>query len=220
MNTVLKILVVEDNPGDVGLIREMLSETGAISFLVESATRLSEALTRLKGGDIDVVLLDLGLPDSSGLDTVIRLRAAAPDVPLIILTGNSDQETGVAAVREGAQDYLIKGQISGSVMVRSIRYALERKRVEAALKSSEEFIRDILASVDEAFVVIDHDYRILTANRAYCEQVGKPLVGIIGKHCYEISRHLAQTLPRNRAGLRLQKHLREWRTGRHGLYAA
>ena len=174
MNAVLKrILLVEDNPGDVDLIREMLSETGAVSFSVDSVQRLSEALSWLKGHTVDVVLLDLGLPDNQGLDTYLNIKAAAPEVPTIILTGNVDQDTAVTSVREGAQDFLVKGEITGNILTRSIRYALERKRAEDALRSSEKFIKDILASVDEAFVVIGCDYQILTANRAYCELAGK-----------------------------------------------
>ena len=191
MNAVLKrILLVEDNPGDVDLIREMLSETGAVSFSVDSVQRLSEALSWLKGHTVDVVLLDLGLPDNQGLDTYLNIKAAAPEVPTIILTGNVDQDTAVTSVREGAQDFLVKGEITGNILTRSIRYALERKRAEDALRSSEKFIKDILASVDEAFVVIGCDYQILTANRAYCELAGKSLEDIIGKHCYEISHHM------------------------------
>lgn len=189
MNTLLRILLVEDNPGDVDLIREMLTETGTVSFSVESVQRLSEALARLKGNSIDLVLLDLGLPDNSGIDTFLKLRAAAPAMPIIILTGNTDQEAAITAVSAGAQDFLVKGQISGNLIVRAIRYALERKKAEEKLRASEAFTNDILRSVEEGLVVIDHDYRIISANRAYCEQNKMPLEDIIGRHCYEISHH-------------------------------
>jgi PAS domain S-box-containing protein len=192
MTSVVKILLVEDNPGDADLIREMLTEAGAVSFSVESVQRLSEAMSRLQGNSYDLVLLDLGLPDSSGLNTFLRLKAAAGQVPMIILSGNTDQEASVTAVKEGAQDFLLKGQITASLIVRSIRYALERKRVEEALKKSEEFVKNILSSINEAFVVVDRDFRILSANKAYCEHAGKPLENVIGKHCYEILYHVAR----------------------------
>lgn len=124
MKNRIDILIVEDNPGDLELIREMLTEPGAAGFNIESAQKLCEATTRLHGSNIDLVLLDLGLPDSSGIDTFFKLKAAAPEVPAIILTGNTDQETGLAAVQEGAQDYLIKGEIDGKLLARSIRYSI------------------------------------------------------------------------------------------------
>ena len=130
MSERLHVLIVEDNPADVDLMRDALPETGLIQFHSESVPRLSEALTRLTTGGIDLVLTDLGLPDSQGLATFRELRQAAPDLAIIVLTGNDDQEMAVAAVREGAQDFLVKGQISGDLLVRAVRYAIERKRME------------------------------------------------------------------------------------------
>jgi len=96
----------------------------------ESVPRLTEALARLATGGIDLVLTDLGLPDSQGLATFRELRQAAPDLAIIVVTVSDDQEMAVAAVREGAQDFLVKGQISGNLLVRAVRYAIERKRTE------------------------------------------------------------------------------------------
>jgi PAS domain S-box-containing protein len=172
MNTLLRILLVEDNQGDVDLIRELVTETGMVSFSIESVPRLSEALSRLKDNNVDLVLLDLGLPDSSGLETFARLKAAAPAMPTIILTGNSDQEAALTAVRGGAQDYLIKGQISGSLIVRSIRYALERKRAEQKLLTAEKRYRQLIEGMMDAFVRVDMSGRILEFNRAYMNLTG------------------------------------------------
>jgi CheY-like chemotaxis protein len=113
MNEKLRILIVEDNPADADFIHEMLPQAGPLNFQVESVQRLSEALARLADGGFDLVLLDLGLPDSQGLQTFYTLQKAAPDVPVVVLTGNDDQDLAVAAMREGAQDFLVKGQISG-----------------------------------------------------------------------------------------------------------
>jgi len=128
MSEALRILVVEDNPADADFIHEMLPETGAMSFQVESVSRLSQALTRLESKGIDLVLLDLGLPDSQGLQTLHKLRKAAPDVPVVVLTGTDDQELAFTAVRHGAQDYLVKGQFNRGLLSRAVRYALERQK--------------------------------------------------------------------------------------------
>jgi putative two-component system response regulator len=141
MSKSLHVLIVEDNQGDVDLIREALPETGPVSFQIESVSRLSEALARLKNAGIDLVLLDLGLPDSQGLETYRKLSEATSHLPVVILTGNDDQEVAVAAVREGAQDYLIKGQFVGSLLTRAVRYAMERKRVEEKIQKTMEHLR-------------------------------------------------------------------------------
>ena len=136
MSEALHILIVEYNPADVDLIHEMLPRTGPLNFQVESAARLSGALARLERKDIDLVLLDLGLPDSQGLPTFQALRKAAPGIPVIVLSGNDDKELAIAAVRDGAQDYLVKGQIGGDLLVRAIQYALERERLISELREA------------------------------------------------------------------------------------
>jgi CheY-like chemotaxis protein len=128
----LRLLVVEDNPDDVELIRLKLEgvATGR-RFVIEAVDRLSTAVRRLRSAD--VVLLDLGLPDSGGIDAVVRLCNEAPEIPLVVLTGCDDAELGLSAVREGAQDFLIKDKVDGPLLDRSLRYAVERKRAEQAL---------------------------------------------------------------------------------------
>lgn len=173
MDGLLKILLVEDNPGDVDLIREVLPETGPVSFRVESVPRLSEALARLKGTAIDLVLLDLGLPDSGGLATFRKLKAATLDLPIIILTGNTDQEAAVTAVKEGAQDFLIKGQIAGNLIMRSILYALERKRAAQKLLAAEGKYRQLYESMMDAYVRVDMTGSIIEFNKAYVDLLGQ-----------------------------------------------
>jgi MinD-like ATPase involved in chromosome partitioning or flagellar assembly/CheY-like chemotaxis protein len=128
---IMKVLLIEDNPGDARLIREMLAQERGATLDLERADRLSAGLERLAAGPIDVVLLDLSLPDSQGLDTFARVHAHAPEVPIMVLTGLDDEELAVKAVREGAQDYLVKGELDGSLLVRAMRYAIERHRVQA-----------------------------------------------------------------------------------------
>lgn len=137
----IEILLIEDNPGDVDLVREMLTEASLPGFTVTEARRLSDAISCLKSGLYDLVLLDLGLPDSKGIETLRSLRGAVPGLPVVVLTGEEDEANGLKAVGAGAQDYLVKGQIQGPVMIRSIRYAIERQNLLLQLEKSLKEIK-------------------------------------------------------------------------------
>jgi signal transduction histidine kinase/DNA-binding response OmpR family regulator len=128
----MRVLLVEDNEDDALLIREALSAT---KVDLECVERLSTALERLTRGGFDAVLLDLSLPDAHGLDTIGRVRSHTPEVPIVVLTGLNDEDDAVTAVECGAQDYLIKGQVDGRGLVRSLRYAIQRHRAEEVLKA-------------------------------------------------------------------------------------
>src|SRR6266849_4025564 len=136
----MEILLVEDNPGDVRLVGELLTEAGAEEFDLTHVERLGEAVQRLREHHFDVVLLDLSLPDSNGLDTVVRLRAAAPHVPIVVLTGLDDDLVGLQAVRGGVEDFLIKGEWDANRLARSIRYAIGRRNATQALARSETLL--------------------------------------------------------------------------------
>jgi two-component sensor histidine kinase len=138
-NGPLKILLVEDNPGDVRLLQEMFSTESPDSYEITHMPRLGMALNHLAKGGVDIVLLDLGLPDGDGLDTVRRVRRLAPEVPLIVLTGRDDDAAVAEAMGEGAQDYLVKGQIENRALPRALRHAIERFRLlsRAALTNLE-----------------------------------------------------------------------------------
>src|SRR5690242_6770953 len=123
----LHVLLVEDDEGDAFLVRELLHEAEAPFDLVV-ATTLREATTKM--GGIQCILLDLGLPDAEGIDGLRKLLAVAGSAAVCVLTGRSDEHLGVAAVAEGAQDYLVKGQVDGVLLTRSLRYAVERKRAD------------------------------------------------------------------------------------------
>jgi diguanylate cyclase (GGDEF)-like protein len=131
------ILLIEDDPGDALLIREMLEQQECKTHLA-TAERLSEGMNYLQQNHCDVVLLDMNLPDSSGLSTMTRLLDAAPGTPIIVLTGLSDESFGIDAVKSGAQDYLIKGDIDGRILKRAMFYAVERKKLEIALKQTRD----------------------------------------------------------------------------------
>ncbi len=129
----LSILLVEDNPGDIRLIQETLAESDE-QFNLTHADKLSAAIKQVNSRDIDVVLLDLGLPDSYGKETFSQLKQQAADVPVVVLTGLQDEGLGIELVKDGAQDYLVKGEMSSPLLRRSIRYAVERKRAEEQLR--------------------------------------------------------------------------------------
>ena len=131
----LRLLMVEDNPGDVRLVREMLAEGRPGACVVDHVERLSDAVGRLDGEPVDVVLLDLSLPDAQGLDALAQVHAADPKVPIVVLSGHCDEDLAVQAVQSGAQDYLVKGQGTGDLLHRAIRYAIERKRLEERLEN-------------------------------------------------------------------------------------
>jgi serine phosphatase RsbU (regulator of sigma subunit) len=126
----IRVLLVEDDEGDARLVEDALSERLPLALLARSRT-LADALAALDGR-IDCVLLDLGLPDAVGMDAVARLRGRVPAIPLIVLTGLNDEDAGLAAVEAGAQDYLVKGNVDGDQLARSIHYAIGRRRAEEA----------------------------------------------------------------------------------------
>jgi signal transduction histidine kinase len=127
----LQVLLVEDNAGDARLLREMFSKEPPGSFVLTHLTRMFEAEKHLARGGVDIVLLDMGLPDGHGLETLRRARAAAPDVVMLVLTGLEDEALAAGAIKEGAQDYLIKGQIENRALPRALRHAIERHRMQA-----------------------------------------------------------------------------------------
>jgi signal transduction histidine kinase len=161
----LQVLVVEDNAGDVRLLREMFNGEKPGSFELTHLLRMSEAETHLAKGGVDITLLDMGLPDGHGLETVRRARAAAPNVPLIILTGLDDEALAAAAMTQGAQDYMIKGQIESRALPRALRHAIERHRMQ----TEADLIRmHQLEFKDEFLSHVSHELRSpLTAVRQF-----------------------------------------------------
>jgi CheY-like chemotaxis protein len=118
-NPDLKILLIEDNPADADLLQKILTEAMSVSFELAQVSCLSAGLARLEAEPFQLILLDLALPDSSGMEAIARARAHAPDVPIIVLTGLDDEALALRAVREGAQDYLVKGRFQSELLVPS-----------------------------------------------------------------------------------------------------
>lgn len=138
-----RLLLVEDDPAQAALVRALLRETPALAMEVAHAGTLAAALELLARGGLDVVLLDLGLPDSQGLATFATVHERFPAVPVLILTGRSDEDLGMVAVQGGAQDYLLKREVGGPALARSLRYAMERSRLLRALERAATEIHDL-----------------------------------------------------------------------------
>lgn len=172
-----KVLLIEDNPGDARLIREMIPQFEALQFNLECVERLSAGLEYFAREEVDVVLLDLNLPDSNGLDTFNKVNTLVPDVPIIVLTGLDDEASAVKAVQNGAQDYLVKGDVNSSLLMRSIRYAIERQRLLVDLKQKSEELQSaknsfysIVQMSEDGMVVIDQQGVVRFANQSAVSQ--------------------------------------------------
>ena len=171
----LKILFVEDNPGDVLLLNEVLKRE-QLSFELVNVPELRAAVDILSKDSFDLILLDLSLPDSQGVDTILEVKQHSYDTPIIVLTGTNDEYSGMKAIQAGAQDYLIKGEVDGKVLIRSIRYARERHRLiieleqarKKELKISEERYRAIVEDQTELIGRFSSERKISFVNGAFC----------------------------------------------------
>jgi PAS domain S-box-containing protein len=165
-------LLVEDNPGDARLVKELFRESTAPRFDVIHAANLNEAFELLVDSTLEAVLLDLNLPESQRLATLAEVRLQTA-LPIVVLTGLDDETLGYEAIRAGAQDYLIKGRVDSHTLVRSVRYAIERKSEEEALRESEEKYRTLFEGASEGILVADIESRKFKyANPAICKMLG------------------------------------------------
>ncbi|HKK08960.1 MAG TPA: PAS domain S-box protein, partial [Gemmatimonadota bacterium] len=192
----LRLLLVEDNEGDARLLREMASEVEDLRVdLVRTAT-LAQGLDRLGAGTADAVLLDLDLPDSSGLDTVRPVLERAGGAPVVILTGLADEALAKAALHEGAQDYLLKDDLSPELLGRSLRYAIERKRAERERLKVERRYRSLFEAAPDAFVLVDAEGRIVEVNPAAESLFGYDRDELLGRTVEELVPASARQLHR------------------------
>ena len=168
------LLLVEDNPGDADLVREALADD-AIGIALHHVPRIAAAAEAVAKLEFDAVLLDLSLPDAQGIESFAKMAAIAPDLPIIILTGSTEEDVAFRAVRSGAQDYLHKGELNSTMLTRAIRYGIERKRSEMALLESQERYRLIFESSHEGIVLSSPDGDVLEANPAAARIFGYPL---------------------------------------------
>ncbi len=166
----IRVLLVEDDPDDAFLLGQTLKEVATATFELVRVQRLAEGIRKAGEERFDVALLDLILPDSSGPETFVEFHAAWPDLPTVVLTGLDDEQIAIGAVHEGAQDYLVKGTVDGALLVRSLRYAVERQRnthYRALLNERERFDAAV-SQMSDGIVVTDGDWRLTIANRAAC----------------------------------------------------
>jgi diguanylate cyclase (GGDEF)-like protein/PAS domain S-box-containing protein len=208
-DTVKRILLVEDNPGDARLLREMFDEQPEISrkATVTVVTSCREAERCLSEGQVDIVLLDLGLPDATGLTAVRRAQAAAPRIPLVVLTRLDDESLAAQALQAGAQDYLIKGHIEARGLFRALRYAIERKALEETLYEEKERAQVTLRCIGDAVVCVDNQEIITflnlvaetTTGWSLLEAVGRPLIEVFNStdnRANRANRTTATAIPR------------------------
>lgn len=176
---VIRVLLIEDDQADALLIKEMLLESaagrngGAGNAVIQQVPRLDEGIRQAAEGAFDIIISDLGLPDSQGLATIKKLASAAKHLPIVVLTGLADHEVGFEAVNAGAQDYLVKGQVTGEILVRAIRYAIERKRIE---NEKEEVIVELQAALAKVkllsgFIPICASCKKIRDDKGYWQQI-------------------------------------------------
>ncbi|MBE9180318.1 PAS domain S-box protein [Oculatella sp. LEGE 06141] len=188
-DSVIKILLIEDNLGDARLLQETLAEADIAHFNLTHVEWLSQGIKRLDQEAFDVVLLDLSLPDSQGLETFRKAQHQVTALPIIVLTGLNDEELAAMALQAGAQDYLVKGQFSGDLLARSIRYAIERKRAEEALRTAATenlLLAQAINSASDGIIITDPnqpDNPIIYLNSAVTRITGYGSEEAIGRNC-------------------------------------
>ena len=166
------LLLVEDNPGDARLLREMFQEQGSHNTELTHVECISEAEKHLAEHAFDIIVLDLGLPDAQGLGAVRRAHAAAPRIPLVVLTGMDDESLATQALQEGAQDYLVKGQIETRGLIRALHYAIKRKAMELAS----------LVEKDQIIHSAQHDFLTGLPNRMLLNDRIKQAIALAPRH--------------------------------------
>jgi PAS domain S-box-containing protein len=187
MTPPVRVLLVEDNPADARLVREELISAGSmILFQLVWVDTLEKGLEQLAAGGFQAVLIDLSLPDSQGLETLQRVIQYAPQIPVIVMTGLADEQIGTRAVQSGAQDYLIKGQVDGRLLVRVVQYAIQRKQTEMKLADALEFTERILTSAPIGIFTYTLSGECLSVNTRAAEMVGASVEQLLGQNFHHI----------------------------------
>ena len=180
----MNVLLIEDNPGDARLIRELLKRGHDGEIEMYTCMSLQEGLLLITEHMPDIVLLDLSLPDSHGLSTIQKLREHHSNVPIVVLTGLDDETMGIQAVQSGAQDYLVKGTVDDIWLRRALRYAIERFRAEQAIRRSQEeyrsLIDDVFNNSNVGVAILDADFKIVWVNEAILTYFGLGREALIG----------------------------------------
>jgi PAS domain S-box-containing protein len=175
----INVLLIEADPADARAVADKLAATGIAKFEVTRVAFVDAALSKLADGHADVVLLsNTGV---NGLEAVARLRTAAPSVPVIMLTAKDDEAAALGAMREGAQDFLVKNKVDGQMLAHGLLYAIQRKRAEEALEKSEAFYHSLVESLPQNILRKDLGGRFTFGNGRFCTEIGKPLEEVVGK---------------------------------------
>lgn len=185
-----RILLVEDEPSDANLTLHALRASVSPRFEITWVTSLAEAKNQLIKNPPEILILDLSLPDSNGIETIINGRLAAKSLPIIVLTGQDDSDFALKTLDAGAQDYIVKGQFDTDDLVRAIRYSINRAKLEQKLLESEQFAISTIDALSALICVVDETCKIITANKAwkefYNELFSEPLNSFIGYNYFEI----------------------------------
>ena len=169
-NEPVNVLLIEDNAEHTALLTQLLSGSETTHFTLQTATTLAQGLARLRDGGFGLIILDLQLPDSDGIETFIRTIEVAPEIPLVVLSGLQDVSVAIETVQLGAQDYLVKGRFDNQVLIRSLQYAIERKRVQLQLKRVNEDLENRVRDRTAALQDSNNRLRQEVAERARIEQ--------------------------------------------------
>ncbi len=184
----VRLLLIEDNAGDVRLLRELLKPFGAARYQITDCPSVRAGLEHLQADGADIVVLDLGLPETGGLDAITRLRAARPSLPLVVLTGNDDDAVALEALRRGAQDYLVKAGLDGRALMRALGYAMERAAAISARPIDDSQAAVTLRSLGDALVSTDAAGIIVFLNEAAEQLTGWPWKDAVGRTLTEVVR--------------------------------
>jgi DNA-binding NtrC family response regulator len=177
MDEKVDILLIEDNLGDAGLIEEMLEESADFPYELKNVETLKEGLSLLKERPFNIIMTDLRLPDSDGINTFLDIHAKTSRIPIIILTALNDEKIGIDAVKKGAQDYLVKGQVDGRLLKRSIQYSIERKKAEEKIMN----LANIVESSNDAIITKSLDSIITSWNKGAEQVYGYSAKEILGR---------------------------------------
>jgi len=187
----INALLVEDNPGDVRLIKEMLTKDGDGKFIFCNVDTLKRALAKLDKETFDIIILDSNLPDSKGFDTFERIYSQTQEIPIVVLTGLDDELLGERTIKEGAQDYFIKGHLDKHIFTRSLNYAISRKVLLDELEQRETRFRVLFDNISSGVVVYEvisegRDFIIKDFNKAAEKIEGLKKKDVIGRSVFNV----------------------------------
>ena len=180
----IRVLLIEDNLDYAQLIKRILTKKSPASMKVEHLDTFTGGFDRVQKGELDLILLDLDLPDSGNIDTLQAIKGAT-EVPIIVLTGTDDEKLALKAVQMGAQDYLMKGQVDARLLVRAIRYAIERKRADDALKSTEERFKLMIENVLDLIAILDIDGTMKYVSPSHHRVLGYEDEELLGRRAFD-----------------------------------